>query len=89
MKSLRKIKTKLEGKVAIVAGAGHGIGQGSVHCLAEAGTDVAIIDINGDNARIAEGGERFKKIKGAGGGATFVRAVDGGLTASCLMHLME
>ena len=42
---------KLEGKVAIVAGAGHGIGQGITHCLAEEGADVAVVDISGDNAR--------------------------------------
>ena len=42
---------KLEGKVAVVAGAGHGIGQGIVRCLAEEGADVAIADINEDNAK--------------------------------------
>ena len=42
---------KLEGKVAIVTGGGGGIGQGIVYCLTEEGTDIAVIDINGDNAR--------------------------------------
>ena len=42
---------KLEGKVAIVAGGGQGIGEGCVRCLAEEGAGVAVIDINGDNAR--------------------------------------
>jgi len=42
---------KLEGKVAIVTGGGQGIGQGIVHCLAEEGADIVVIDINGDNAR--------------------------------------
>ena len=42
---------KLEGKVAIVTGGGQGIGQGIVHCLAEEGADVAVVDINGDNAK--------------------------------------
>jgi len=41
----------LEGQVAIVTGGGAGIGQGIVHCLAEEGADVAVIDINGDNAK--------------------------------------
>ena len=41
---------KLEGKVAIVAGGGQGLGQGIVHCLAEEGADVAVIDINKDTA---------------------------------------
>lgn len=42
---------KLEGNVAIVTGGGQGIGEGIVRCLAEEGADIAIIDINGDNAR--------------------------------------
>jgi len=42
---------KLEGKVAIVTGGGQGIGEGIVRCLADEGADIAIIDINGDNAR--------------------------------------
>jgi len=41
---------KLEGKVAIVAGGGQGIGEGCVKCLAEEGADVAVIDVKGDNA---------------------------------------
>lgn len=41
----------VEGKVAVVTGAGQGIGQGIVHCLAEEGADMAVIDINGGNAR--------------------------------------
>jgi len=44
---------KLEGKVAIVAGGGQGIGEGIVKCLAEEGADVAVVDINGDIARKA------------------------------------
>lgn len=42
---------KLEGKVAIVTGGGQGIGEGIVLCLAEEGADVAIVDLNGANAR--------------------------------------
>lgn len=42
---------KLEGKVAIVTGGGQGIGEGIVRCLAEEGANVAIVDINGENAR--------------------------------------
>jgi len=41
---------KLEGKVAIVAGGGQGIGEGIVKCLADEGANIAVIDINGDNA---------------------------------------
>ena len=42
---------KLEGKVAIVTGGGAGIGKGIVHCLAEEGADVAVVDMNRDTAR--------------------------------------
>jgi len=42
---------KLKDKVALIAGGGQGIGEGISLCLAEEGADVAIADINGDNAR--------------------------------------
>jgi len=42
---------KLEGKVAIVAGGGQGIGEGIVRCLAEEGADIVVVDVNGDTAR--------------------------------------
>jgi meso-butanediol dehydrogenase/(S,S)-butanediol dehydrogenase/diacetyl reductase len=41
---------KLEDKTAIIAGGGQGIGEGIVKCLAEEGANVAVVDINGDNA---------------------------------------
>ena len=42
---------KLEDKAAIVAGGGQGIGEGIVKCLAEEGANIAVVDINGDNAK--------------------------------------
>ncbi|HEY90747.1 MAG TPA: SDR family oxidoreductase [Dehalococcoidia bacterium] len=41
---------KLEGKVAIVAGGGQGIGEGIVRCLAEEGANIALVDINSETA---------------------------------------
>ena len=50
-KAMKKIPMKLEGKVAVVAGGGQGIGEGIVRCLAEEGADIAVIDINSDTAK--------------------------------------
>ena len=45
----------LEGKVAIVAGAGRGIGAGVAHVLAEEGADISALDISQENAdKVAE-----------------------------------
>jgi len=44
---------KLDGKVAIVAGGGQGIGEGIVRCLAEEGSDIAVVDINSETAKNA------------------------------------
>jgi NAD(P)-dependent dehydrogenase (short-subunit alcohol dehydrogenase family) len=46
---------KLKDRVAIVAGGAQGIGEGIVHCLAEEGADISVIDVNSDAAdRVAE-----------------------------------
>ena len=42
---------RLDGRVAVVTGAGQGIGRGFALALAEAGSDVAVIDINGDTVK--------------------------------------
>ncbi len=42
---------KLEGKVVIVAGAGPGIGEGTVKVLASEGADIAAVDINETEAK--------------------------------------
>ncbi len=41
---------KLDGKKALVTGAGRGIGRALAQALAEAGADVAIVDVLADNA---------------------------------------
>ena len=56
-----------EGKVAIVTGAGQGIGETYAKALAAAGTHVCVADINGGQAdRVA------KEIEAAGGSALAV-----------------
>ena len=42
---------RFDGKVAVVTGAGHGIGRASVMRFASEGAGVAIVDLNGEQAR--------------------------------------
>ena len=60
---------RLEGKVAIVTGAGSGIGRGSAVVLARAGARLVVNDINPDS-----GVETAKLIRDAGGESTFIQA---------------
>jgi NAD(P)-dependent dehydrogenase (short-subunit alcohol dehydrogenase family) len=43
----------LDGRVAIVTGSGTGLGRGIAQQLAEAGASVAVLEIDGDSARVA------------------------------------
>jgi len=44
------MKTKLEGKVVLVTGAGQGIGRGIAHAFADEGARIVVSDINKENA---------------------------------------
>ena len=57
--------TRLSGKIAIVTGAGGGIGQAIAQRFAVEGAHVWVTDINGETAE-----ETVRGIKAAGGAAT-------------------
>ena len=60
----------LHGKVAIITGAGQGVGQGIANVLAREGAKVVVADLNGDRAKIAA------DIIKAKGGEALAYAVD-------------
>lgn len=67
----------LEGKVAVISGAASGIGLGSARKLAEAGADIALLDINETGGELAR-----KEIEALGVRAMFVRC-DVRLASDC------
>lgn len=60
---------KLENRVAVVTGAGQGIGAAIASYLAKSGAFVAIVDVNDDNARAME-----SQIRSGGGQASAHKA---------------
>ena len=59
---------KLDGRVALVTGGGQGLGEAMAAALAQAGSAVAVIDINFSNATMVA-----DKIKASGGNAIPVK----------------
>ncbi len=60
---------RLEGKVAVITGAGQGIGEAAALLMAEEGARVVVSDVNESTGESVAG-----RIRDAGGEATFVRA---------------
>ncbi len=71
MSASRSVR-ELEGKVAIVTGAAHGIGRATAELFANAGASVVLTDMDD-----AEGNAAAKAIAGKGGKAIFVHADHG------------
>ena len=60
----------LQGKVAIVTGAGQGVGQGIANVLAREGAKVVVADLNGERAK------RAADLIKAKGGEAMAQTVD-------------
>jgi len=76
----------LTGKVALVTGAGRGLGQCCANIFAREGAAVVIVDINPETGEAAAAA-----IRGNGGQASFVRAdvSDEGQVAAMVAHAVE
>lgn len=66
--SKARLAGRLEGKVAIVTGAGQGVGLGIAAALSKAGAHVVVADFNEE-----AGGQAAKELAAVGPGASFIR----------------
>jgi 3-oxoacyl-[acyl-carrier protein] reductase len=64
MQRLTQLSRSIAGKVAIVTGAGSGMGRATAHLFADEGAKVAVVDVNAGSVESVVG-----KITGAGGTA--------------------
>lgn len=77
---------KLQGKVAIVTGGGRGIGEGIGRCLAEEGADVAVVDLDGANARSVANAVRALGRKSL---AVQADVTDSARVAACVQSVID